>query len=53
MIPLSSQNFSTSLDVNSPPPSVFNTLSCFADCFSAITLNLSRIADTSLLALIR
>ncbi|CAL0329993.1 unnamed protein product [Lupinus luteus] len=52
-MPLSSQNFSISLDVNSPPPSVLNTLRCFSDCFSAITLNLTNIANTSLLALIR
>ncbi|CAL0333460.1 unnamed protein product [Lupinus luteus] len=52
-MPLSSQNCSSSLDVNSPPPSVLSTLRCFPDCFSAITLNLISVANTSILALIR
>ncbi|CAL0324975.1 unnamed protein product [Lupinus luteus] len=52
-MPLASQKFSTSFEVNSPPPSVLKILICFPDCFSAINLYLNMFANTSFFALSR
>ncbi|CAL0333483.1 unnamed protein product [Lupinus luteus] len=52
-MPFSTQNFSSSFHVNSPPPSVLKTFICFPDCLSAYALNFLKCSNTSLLALMR
>src|ERR1044072_3826997 len=53
MIPLALQKSSISVEQNSPPPSVLNTLIFLEDWFSTIALNTLNTENTSYLALSR